>query len=126
MNFPAELKYSKSHEWIKMIDDTTALIGITDFAQKEMGDLVFINLPEEGDTITVKTVFSDIESVKAVSDVISPVTGTVLAVNEDLADAPERLNKDPYGAWIVKVGDITEFEDPLLSASEYEATTKKK
>lgn len=123
MNFPAELKYSKSHEWVKRLDDTTALIGITDFAQSEMGDLVFINLPQADDAVECGAVMCDIESVKAVSDVMSPVTGTVAEANEALLDAPELLNEAPYEAWIAKISDITAFEE-LLSAEEYEAFTK--
>ena len=119
MNFPAELKYSKSHEWVKM-DGDVAVIGISDFAQDALGDVVFINLPGEGDSVTAGEAFGDVESVKAVSDIISPVTGVICAVNEDLADAPENLNSDPYGAWIIKVENITGQED-LLDAAAYEA-----
>ena len=120
MNFPAELKYSKSHEWVKMLDETTALVGFTDYAQKELGDLVFINLPMEGDEVTKETPFCDVESVKAVSDVMSPVSGTVAEVNEELQDAPQMLNESPYDAWIVKVENITDFEE-LLDADAYQA-----
>ena len=119
MNFPAELKYSKSHEWVKM-DGDVAVIGISDFAQDALGDVVFINLPQEGDSVSAGEAFGDVESVKAVSDIISPVTGVICAVNEDLADAPENLNSDPYGAWIIKVENITGQED-LLDAAAYEA-----
>ena len=119
MNFPAELKYSKSHEWVKM-DGDVAVIGISDFAQDALGAVVFINLPGEGDSVTAGEAFGDVESVKAVSDIISPVTGVICAVNEDLADAPENLNSDPYGAWIIKVENITGQED-LLDAAAYEA-----
>lgn len=119
MNFPAELKYSKSHEWVKM-DGDVAVIGISDFAQDALGDVVFINLPGEGDSVTAGEAFGDVESVKAVSDIISPVTGVICAVNENLADAPENLNSDPYGAWIIKVENITGQED-LLDAAAYEA-----
>ena len=119
MNFPAELKYSKSHEWVKM-DGDVAVIGISDFAQDALGDVVFINLPGEGDSVTAGEAFGDVESVKAVSDIISPVSGVICAVNEDLADAPENLNSDPYGAWIIKVENITGQED-LLDAAAYEA-----
>ena len=119
MNFPAELKYSKSHEWVKM-DGDVAVIGSSDFAQDALGDVVFINLPGEGDSVTAGESFGDVESVKAVSDIISPVTGVICAVNEDLADAPENLNSDPYGAWIIKVENITGQED-LLDAAAYEA-----
>ncbi len=119
MNFPAELKYSKDHEWVKFEGDT-AIIGISDFAQDALGDVVFINLPGEGDTTTAGEAFGDVESVKAVSDLVSPVSGTIVAVNEDLADTPETLNSDPYGAWIIKVEGITEQEE-LLDAAAYEA-----
>ena len=119
MNFPAELKYSKSHEWIKMEGDT-AIIGISDFAQDALGDVVFINLPEEGDAVTAGESLGDVESVKAVSDIICPVSGTVVAVNEDVSDSPECLNSDPYGSWLVKVEGITETEE-LLDAAAYEA-----
>lgn len=123
MNFPAELKYSKSHEWVKMLDDTTALVGITDFAQSELGDLVFINLPQAGDEVEKETAMCDVESVKAVSDVMSPVSGTVAEVNEELMDTPEKLNEDPYGAWIAKIENISDTEE-LLDAAAYEAFTK--
>ena len=119
MNFPAELKYTKDHEWMVMEGDI-AVIGISDFAQDALGDVVFINLPEVGDTVTAGESFGDVESVKAVSDVNSPVTGVIVAVNEDLADSPENLNTDPYGSWIIKVENITETEQ-LLDAAAYEA-----
>ena len=119
MNYPAELQYSKSHEWVRM-EDGVAVIGISDFAQSELGDVVFVNLPEVGDDTTAGEPFGDVESVKAVSDLVSPVSGTVCAVNEDLLDAPELLNQDPYGAWIIKVENITDTEE-LLDAAAYEA-----
>lgn len=119
MNFPAELKYSRDHEWMKMEGDI-AVIGISDYAQDALGDVVFINLPAEGDEVTAGESFGDVESVKAVSDMISPVSGTVCAVNEELADSPEMLNQDPYGAWIIKVEGITAQEE-LLDAAAYEA-----
>ena len=119
MNYPAELKYSKDHEWVKFEGDT-AIIGISDFAQDALGDVVFINLPGEGDTTTAGEAFGDVESVKAVSDLVSPVSGTIVAVNEDLADTPETLNSDPYGAWIIKVEGVTAQEE-LLDAAAYEA-----
>ena len=119
MNFPAELKYTKDHEWMVMEGDI-AVIGISDFAQDALGDVVFINLPEVGDTVTAGESFGDVESVKAVSDVNSPVTGVVVEVNEDLADSPESLNSDPYGSWIIKVEQISETEE-LLDAAAYEA-----
>ena len=124
MTFPAELKYSKDHEWVKTIDETTVLVGITDFAQSELGDLVFINLPQEGDDVTADEAFCDVESVKAVSDVVSPVTGVVEEVNTQLEDEPQKLNEDPYGAWIAKIKDVSAFGE-LLNAQEYEAFTQK-
>ena len=119
MNFPKELKYTRTHEWIRF-DGDSAYIGITDFAQDQLGDLVFVNLPEEGDDVLAGEPFADVESVKAVSDVNSPVTGVVEEVNEDLADAPEKMNEDPYEAWFVKVGEIS-AQVELLDAKEYEA-----
>ena len=116
MNFPAELKYSKSHEWVRM-DGEIAVVGISDFAQDALGDVVFINLPAEGDAVTAGESFGDVESVKAVSDIISPVSGTICAVNEALADAPETLNSDPYGAWIIKVEGIGGTEELLDAAA---------
>ena len=119
MNFPAELKYSKSHEWVRTEDGVT-VIGISDFAQDALGDVVFINLPAEGDSVTAGESFGDVESVKAVSDIISPVTGVICEVKEALADAPETLNSDPYGAWIIKVKEVDGSEE-LLDAAAYEA-----
>lgn len=119
MNYPNELKYSKSHEWVK-VEDGVAIIGISDFAQDALGDVVFINLPAEGDPVTAGERFGDVESVKAVSELICPITGVICAVNEELADAPERLNSDPYDAWIIKVENIQEQEE-LLDAAAYEA-----
>ena len=113
------LLYSKSHEWVKEEGDV-AVIGLTDYAQSELGDLVFVNLPEEGDEISIGEAFSDVESVKAVSDVYAPVSGTVCEINEELMDAPEKINEAPYEAWFGKVKDITEKEE-LLSAEEYKA-----
>ena len=119
MNYPAELKYSKSHEWVKMEGDV-AVIGITDFAQDALGDVVFVNLPGVGDAAAAGAAFGDVESVKAVSDLVSPVSGEIVEVNEALADAPEALNSDPYGSWIIKVSGITDTEE-LLDAAAYEA-----
>lgn len=118
MTHPEGLMYSKSHEWVKLLEDGTALIGITDYAQDALGDLVFVNLPEAGDDVTAGESFADVESVKAVSDVFSPVTGTVAEINEELLDAPELLNEDPYGAWMIKVENITDKEE-LINAEEY-------
>ena len=119
MNFPAELKYSKSHEWLKE-EDGVSVIGISDFAQDALGDVVFVNLPEVGDDAAAGDAFGDVDSVKAVSDLISPVSGTVCEVNEDLLDQPELLNEDPYGTWIIKVENVTDTEE-LLDAAAYEA-----
>ena len=118
MNYPTNLQYSKSHEWV-MTDGDVAVVGISDFAQDALGDVVFVNLPQEGDTVTAGEPFGDVETVKAVSDLISPLSGTVCAVNEELLDAPEMLNSDPYGAWIIKVENVSGSEE-LLSASDYE------
>ena len=118
MNYPTNLQYSKSHEWV-MTDGDVAVVGISDFAQDALGDVVFVNLPQEGDTVTAGEPFGDVESVKAVSDLISPLSGTVCAVNEELLDAPEMLNSDPYGAWIIKVENVSGSEE-LLSASDCE------
>ena len=119
MNFPEELKYTKSHEWLLDNGDDTFTVGITDFAQDALGDLVFANLPEEGDAVTAAEAFGDVESVKAVSDVMSPVTGEVVAINEELFDSPELINNDPYGAWFIKVANVTDTEE-LLDAAAYE------
>lgn len=119
MNHPSDLKYTKSHEWLRMEGDV-AVVGITDYAQDALGDVVFVNLPQEGDETAAGESFGDVESVKAVSELICPVSGTVCAVNEDLLDAPELLNQDPYAAWIIKVENVSETEQ-LLDADEYEA-----
>ena len=119
MNYPIDLKYSKSHEWIRY-EDGVAIIGISDFAQDALGDVVFVNLPAVGDEVTAGEAFGDVESVKAVSDLISPVSGVVLEINEELEDSPENLNEDPYGAWIIKVENVTD-EEELLNSEAYEA-----
>ena len=119
MLFPAEMKYSKDHEWMKE-EDGVVVIGISDFAQDALGDVVFVNLPGEGDDVTAGEAFGDVESVKAVSDLVSPVSGTVCAVNEDLLDEPEQLNKAPYDAWLIKVENVSDTEE-LLDAAAYEA-----
>ena len=118
MNFPEDIKYTKSHEWVKFIDDSTVLVGLSDFAQSELGDLVFINLPEVGDTVEVGKVFCDVESVKAVSDVYSPVSGEIVEINEELLDNPALVNEEPYDAWFIKVGNVTEKSE-LLSKDDY-------
>ena len=119
MLYPVELQYSKSHEWVK-VEDGVTVVGISDFAQNALGDVVFVNLPAEGDGVTAGDAFGDVESVKAVSDLVSPVTGTVCAVNEELLDAPAKLNSDPYGAWLIKVENV-EGSEELLDAAAYEA-----
>ena len=116
---PKELKYTKDHEWLRY-DGDEAYVGISDFAQSELGDLVFVNLPEVDDEVVAGEAFGDVESVKAVSDVLSPVTGVVVEINEDLLDDASLINSDPYGAWFIKVGSIT-GEDDLMTADEYDA-----
>lgn len=118
MTTPNERMYSKSHEWLKQEGDEY-LVGVTEHAQKELGDLVFINLPNEGDEVTAGEALADVESVKAVSDVISPVTGTVSEVNEELLDAPEKINQAPYDTWIAKIKNAGELAQ-LMSAEEYD------
>lgn len=118
MNLPGNLKYSKSHEWVRVEGDLV-VVGITDFAQKELGDLVFINLPNQDDEVTAGEPFADVESVKAVSDIICPVTGVIAEVNEELLDKPELINENAYDAWIVKVKNASGVED-LLSAEQYD------
>ena len=121
---PKEFKYTKTHEWFYEKEEGIYRIGITDFAQNSLGDVVFLNLPMEGDAVSADEAFGDIESVKAVSDLVSPVSGVVTAVNEELLDNPELVNKDPYGeAWIIEVGDVTAFAE-ILDMSAYEAFVK--
>ena len=123
MNFPEDLKYAKSHEWVKTLEDGTVLVGVSDYAQDALGDLVFVNLPEAGDEVTEGEPFADVESVKAVSDVYSPVSGTVAEINEVLLDAPESINEAPYEAWFMKVEYVTGTAQ-LMSAAEYEEYVK--
>ncbi|NLP33919.1 MAG: glycine cleavage system protein GcvH [Clostridiales bacterium] len=113
-----ELLFSESHEWVQFLDETVVRIGLTDYAQSELGDLVFVNLPEEGDEVTAGEPFADVESVKAVSDVYSPVTGIVSKVNEILLDQPELINSDPMEAWLIEVEEVSEKEE-LLTEDEY-------
>ena len=119
MNFPNELKYTKSHEWIKE-EDGAVTVGLSDYAQDALGDLVFVNLPEVEDEVTAGEVFADVESVKAVSDVYSPVSGVVAEVNEDLLDSPEMINESPYEAWFVKVEQVSDTVD-FMDAEQYAA-----
>ena len=118
MNVPKELLYTKSHEWVKKLDDGSVLVGLSDTAQSDLGDLVFVNLPAVGDSFAAEDTLCDVESVKAVSDVYAPVNGTVTEVNEILLDTPEAINKDPYGTWIAKLTDVSGLED-LLDADAY-------
>ena len=118
MSIPDDLQYTKSHEWVR-IEDGTATIGITDHAQDELGDIVFVELPDEGATFDAGESFGTVESVKAVSDLYTPVGGEVVEVNSTLEDAPEKINNDPYGeGWIVKLRTTDEAD--LLSPVEYE------
>jgi glycine cleavage system H protein len=120
MNFPADLKYTKSHEWVRTLGTALYEIGLTDYAQKELGDIVFVNLPQEGDSLSAGVSFADVESVKAVSDIFSPVNGTVKEVNQGVLDAPASINEGPYEAWFIRAsGEISAGE--FLSAAEYEA-----
>lgn len=119
-----ELLYSESHEWVK-VDGNIAIIGVSDFAQAEMGDITYVDVPSEGDTVTKEEDFGALESVKASSELYSPVSGEVVAVNEELEDKPELINEDPYGAWIIKVemSDKSELET-LLNAAAYAEIAK--
>ncbi len=121
MKVPKNLYYTETHEWVR-VENSHAYIGITDYAQDSLGEIVFVELPEESDQLSKGSEFGAIESVKAASDLLSPVSGVVVAINEDLEDAPESLNEDPYENWIVKVEleDESELED-LKSAGEYES-----
>lgn len=119
---PANLRYSKEHEWVE-VNGTKARIGITDFAQSELGDIVFVELPEVDSTILLDEPFGSVESVKTVSELYAPVSGRITAVNEDLADSPELVNESPFeNAWMIEV-ELTEESDldKLMSAEEYEA-----
>jgi len=117
---PTDRRYLESHEWTTA-DDSSVRVGITDFAQDELGDVVFVELPAEGDEVAHAEEFGVVESIKAVSDLVSPVSGTVVAVNEELFDAPELVNEDPYGdGWMIEVEPSSEDEfDNLLTADEY-------
>jgi glycine cleavage system H protein len=119
-----ELLYSESHEWVK-VDGNIAIIGVSDFAQEEMGDITYVDAPSEGDSIAKGEDFGALESVKASSELYAPVSGEVVAVNEELEDKPELINEDPYGAWIIKVkmSDASEL-DSLLSAAAYAEVAK--
>jgi glycine cleavage system H protein len=121
MAYPTSYKYTKEHEWLD-VSGNIGTVGITDYAQGTLGDIVFVEVPKVGDTVTGGTTFGSVESVKAVSDLYSPVSGTVTAINEELATSPDKINEDAHSAWIIKV----ELSDPaqvesLLDAAAYEA-----
>lgn len=122
MNIPDELRYAATHEWVRLGDDGMATVGISDFAQDALGDVVYVDLPDVGSEITAGEAFAEVESTKSVNDVYAPVAGTVVAVNEDLADQPELVNSDPYGeAWFARIepaGDAFDFS-ALLDAEAY-------
>ena len=123
MAYPADYRYTKEHEWIQ-VEGTIGTVGITDYAQNSLGDIVFVDLPKVGDTVEAGKSFGSVESVKAVSDLFAPVSGTVAAVNEDLKDAPEKINSDANTTWLLKVElSDTKQVDALLSAADYEKFT---
>jgi len=120
MSYPANYRYTKEHEWISL-DGKIGTIGITDYAQSSLGDIVYVDVPKVGDSVTANNSFGSVESVKAVSDLFSPVSGTVTAINEELKTSPDKINEAPHEAWIIKVelADTAEFEK-LLNAAAYE------
>ncbi|WP_321334373.1 glycine cleavage system protein GcvH [uncultured Bacteroides sp.] len=123
MNFPQELKYTKEHEWIR-IDGDVAYVGVTDYAQEQLGDIVFVDIPSIGETLEAGEVFGTIEVVKTISDLFLPVAGEILAQNEALEEKPELVNQDPYGiGWLVKIKPSADADfDSLLDAKEYKKT----
>ena len=124
MAYPAAYRYTREHEWIE-VEGKNGKVGITDYAQQSLGDIVFVDLPKPGSAIEAGKVFGSVESVKAVSDLYSPVSGTVSAINEDLVTAPEKLNADAYGTWILEVALSNPADvDKLLSAADYEKYVK--
>ena len=118
ITIPENLQYTETHEWVDIADSDSATVGLTDYAQKAMGDVVFVAIPEVGDEVIAGESFTDLESVKAVSDVYAPVSGTISAVNEALLDEPGLINADPYGAWVIKVSPYT-ADGELLDATAY-------
>ncbi len=124
-NIPDDLHYSKDHEWVR-VEGNTAVIGITDYAQDSLGDVVYVELPKVGDEFAANESFGSVESVKAVSEVFSPVSGEIVGINETLADAPDKVNVDPYGeGWMIRVQMSNSGEvDSLLTTAEYEDFTK--
>lgn len=123
MQHPNDRKYTRSHEWLKDLGNGKVQVGLTDFAQSQLGDIVFVDLPAAGKTVTAETSFGDVESVKAVSEMLSPVTGTVSAVNEALSDAPEKINEAALDTWLIEVENVTETAE-LLDADAYEAACR--
>ena len=122
MNTPANLKYTKSHEWVRVETDGTVTIGITDHAQELLGDLVFVELPDVGKNLAAEEEAAVVESVKAASDVYAPIAGTVIAVNETVPDAPETVNQDAYAAWLFRMQPANAADvDALLDAAAYAA-----
>jgi glycine cleavage system H protein len=121
MAYPANYRYTREHEWIAL-DGSIGTVGITDYAQASLGDIVYVDVPKVGDAVTANATFGSVESVKAVSDLYSPVTGTVTAINEELKSAPDKINEKPHEAWIIKVelADPAEF-NTLMDAAAYEA-----
>lgn len=122
MEFPEDLKYSREHEWV-LVEGKVATVGITDFAQEKLGDIVFVELPAVGDKVTKDEAMGVVESVKAVSDVYAPVSGVVIEVNDDLPDSPDMINEDPYGdGWMIKIqmSDPTDLDD-LMESDAYES-----
>ena len=120
MTLQNDRKYTSSHEWLLDLGNGSYRVGLSDFAQHALGDIVFIDLPQPGDAVTAEASLGDVESVKAVSEVLSPVSGTVTATNEALASTPEAINADPYGAWLIEVNNVTAFAE-LMEAAAYEA-----
>jgi glycine cleavage system H protein len=122
MNFPDNLKYTKDHEWV-LVEGNTATIGVTDFAQSELGDIVFVDISSQGETLNAHDIFGTVEAVKTVSDLYMPISGEVTEVNGDLDSSPESVNADPYGSgWMVKVNMSNPSElDGLMSAADYRA-----
>lgn len=118
MEFPSELKYTKEHVWVK-VNGNTAKIGITDYAQEQLGDILFVDLPAVGDQVNVGETFTEVESSKTATEVASPVTGEIVAVNEELDDSPEAINDDAYEAWIIEV-EVSDGMEDLLTSEEYE------
>ena len=120
MTLQNDRKYTGSHEWLLDLGNGSYRVGLSDYAQNSLGDIVFIDLPQPGDAVTAESSMGDVESVKAVSEVLSPVSGTVTAVNEALSATPEAINADPYGTWLIEVNNVTAFAE-LMNADAYEA-----